>query len=120
MFASASPDNIKQWKCPDGNFVQNLVGHNAIVNCLAVNPEGVLVSGADNGTIHCWDWRTGYNFQRLQVIIHAQALRIVYRRERPLFASPICILSGAVFVELDEKLYFDWKIFLVSCSMSCW
>jgi pleiotropic regulator 1 len=67
MFASASPDNIKQWKCPDGKFIQNLPGHNAIINCLAVNPEGVLVSGADNGTLHCWDWRTGYNFQRLQV-----------------------------------------------------
>lgn len=67
MFASASPDNIKQWKCPEGSFIQNLSGHNAIVNCLAVNPEGVLVSGADNGTLHCWDWRTGYNFQRLQV-----------------------------------------------------
>ena len=67
MFASASPDNIKQWKCPDGLFIQNLSGHNAIVNCLAINPEGVLVSGADNGTLHCWDWRTGYNFQRLQV-----------------------------------------------------
>ncbi|XP_067013526.2 pleiotropic regulator 1 [Anabrus simplex] len=66
MFASASPDNIKQWKCPDGRFIQNLPGHNAIINCLAVNPEGVLVSGADNGTLHCWDWRTGYNFQRLQ------------------------------------------------------
>uniref|UniRef100_A0A1B6KTX6 Pleiotropic regulator 1 n=1 Tax=Graphocephala atropunctata TaxID=36148 RepID=A0A1B6KTX6_9HEMI len=66
MFASASPDNIKQWKCPEGNFIQNLSGHNAIVNCLAVNPEGVLVSGADNGTLYCWDWRTGYNFQRLQ------------------------------------------------------
>ncbi|XP_069702628.1 pleiotropic regulator 1 [Periplaneta americana] len=66
MFASASPDNIKQWKCPDGKFIQNLPGHNAIINCLAVNPEGVLVSGADNGTLHCWDWRTGYNFQRLQ------------------------------------------------------
>ncbi|KAF6205235.1 hypothetical protein GE061_019402 [Apolygus lucorum] len=66
MFASASPDNIKQWKCPNGEFIQNLSGHNAIVNCLAVNPEGVLVSGADNGTLHCWDWRTGYNFQRLQ------------------------------------------------------
>lgn len=69
MFASASPDNIKQWKCPDGKFIQNLPGHNAIINCLAVNPEGVLVSGADNGTLHCWDWRTGYNFQRLQVKI---------------------------------------------------
>uniref|UniRef100_A0A1B6HRP6 Pleiotropic regulator 1 n=1 Tax=Homalodisca liturata TaxID=320908 RepID=A0A1B6HRP6_9HEMI len=66
MFASASPDNIKQWKCPEGNFIQNLSGHNAIVNCLAINPEGVLVSGADNGTLYCWDWRTGYNFQRLQ------------------------------------------------------
>lgn len=66
MFASGSPDNIKQWKCPDGKFIQNLSGHNAIINCLAVNPEGVLVSGGDNGTLHFWDWRTGYNFQRLQ------------------------------------------------------
>ncbi|XP_020298486.1 pleiotropic regulator 1-like [Pseudomyrmex gracilis] len=66
MFASASPDNIKQWKCPEGKFIQNLSGHNAIVNCLAVNEDGVLVSGADNGTMHLWDWRTGYNFQRLQ------------------------------------------------------
>jgi len=24
------------------------------------------VSGADNGSIHLWDWRTGYNFQRIQ------------------------------------------------------
>ncbi|PNF38003.1 Pleiotropic regulator 1, partial [Cryptotermes secundus] len=69
IFASASPDNIKQWKCPDGKFIQNLSGHNAIINCLAVNPEGVLVSGADNGTLHCWDWRTGYNFQRLQAAV---------------------------------------------------
>ena len=44
-FASASPDNIKQWKFPDGNFLQNLIGHNSIVNCMAVNPDGVLVSG---------------------------------------------------------------------------
>lgn len=66
MFASGSPDNIKQWKCPDGKFIQNLSGHNAILNCLAVNPEGVLVSGGDNGTLQFWDWRTGYNFQRLQ------------------------------------------------------
>ncbi|KAK8731762.1 hypothetical protein OTU49_007248 [Cherax quadricarinatus] len=66
MFASGAPDNIKQWKCPEGKFVQNLTGHNAIVNCLAMNREGVLVSGADNGTLYFWDWRTGYNFQKLQ------------------------------------------------------
>ncbi|XP_045490596.1 pleiotropic regulator 1 [Pieris rapae] len=68
-FASASPDNIKQWKCPEGKFIQNLSGHNAIVNCMAINPEGVLVSGGDNGTMYLWDWRTGYNFQRLQAAV---------------------------------------------------
>lgn len=69
MFASASPDNIKQWRCPEGNFVQNLSGHNTIVNCMAVNSEGVLVSGGDNGSMHFWDWRTGYNFQRIQASV---------------------------------------------------
>ena len=67
MFASGGPDNIKQWKCPEGKFIQNLSGHNAIVNCLAANADGVLVSGADNGTMYFWDWKTGYNFQRFQV-----------------------------------------------------
>lgn len=43
--ASASADNIKQWKFPDGNFIQNLGGHNAILNCMAINSDGVLVSG---------------------------------------------------------------------------
>ncbi|XP_050522787.1 pleiotropic regulator 1 [Daktulosphaira vitifoliae] len=66
MFTSASPDNIKQWTCPDGKFIQNLTGHNAIVNCMAVNSDGVLMSGANNGTMYAWDWRTGYNFQRIQ------------------------------------------------------
>lgn len=73
-FASGSPDNIKQWKCPDGNFIQNLSGHNAIINTLAVNSDGVLVSGADNGTIHMWDWRTGYNFQRIHAAVQPGSL----------------------------------------------
>ena len=44
-FASGSADNIKQWKFPDGNFIQNLSGHNAIINAVTVNHENVLVSG---------------------------------------------------------------------------
>ncbi|MFT7815118.1 pleiotropic regulator 1-like [Arapaima gigas] len=73
-FASGSPDNIKQWKFPDGSFIQNLSGHNAIINTLAVNSDGVLVSGADNGTIHMWDWRTGYNFQRIHAAVQPGSL----------------------------------------------
>ncbi|XP_044530063.1 pleiotropic regulator 1-like [Gracilinanus agilis] len=64
-FASGSPDNIKQWKLPDGNFIQNLSGHKAIINTLALSSKGVLVSGDDNGTLCLWDWKSGHNFQRL-------------------------------------------------------
>lgn len=45
LFASGSADNIKQWKCPNGEFLQNLTGHNAIINTLACNEDGVFVSG---------------------------------------------------------------------------
>ncbi|KAG5452371.1 Pleiotropic regulator 1 [Clonorchis sinensis] len=65
-FISGSPDNIKQWKLPEGVFLQNMSGHNAIINALAINQDNVVVSGGDNGSMHFWDWRSGYNFQRLQ------------------------------------------------------
>jgi len=45
--ATSSPDNIKQWKFPDGNFIQNLSGHTAIINTLALNQDNVLVSGGE-------------------------------------------------------------------------
>lgn len=63
-FASGATDNLKQWKFPDGEFIQNLSGHESIVNCLALNHDNVLVSAADNGSMFFWDWPTGYNFQR--------------------------------------------------------
>ncbi len=44
-FASGAPDNVKVWKFPDGNFMQNFSGHQAIVNTVAINSDNVLVSG---------------------------------------------------------------------------
>lgn len=46
-FASGAPDNIKVWKFPDGNFMQNFSGHQAIVNTVAINSDNVLVSGGE-------------------------------------------------------------------------
>lgn len=43
--ASAGGNNIKKWKCPEGAFVFNFGGHNAIINTLSVNSEGVFFSG---------------------------------------------------------------------------
>lgn len=63
---SAGGNNIKKWKCPEGSFVCNFSGHNAIINTLSVNPEGVFFSGADNGTLALWDYATGTSFQTLE------------------------------------------------------
>ncbi|WOO81407.1 Pre-mRNA-splicing factor PRP46 [Vanrija pseudolonga] len=69
-FASGSSgtNNIKKWKCPEGIFVNNFVGHEAIINTLSLNQEGVLFSGADNGTLTMWDYATGLPFQHLKDI----------------------------------------------------
>jgi len=37
--------SIKKWKCPEGTFVHNFPGHEAIINTLSVNDDGVLFSG---------------------------------------------------------------------------
>ena len=83
---SAGGNNIKKWKCPEGTFVFNFTGHNAIINTMSVNSEGVFFSGglslsrwnltsnnvmsplADNGTLTFWDYDTGTPFQNLDDI----------------------------------------------------
>jgi pleiotropic regulator 1 len=44
-FASGSTGSIKQWKCPEGAFMQNFEGHNAIINTLSANEDDILFSG---------------------------------------------------------------------------
>ena len=64
-FASGSTGSIKQWKCPEGAFMQNFEGQNAIINTLSVNEDNVLFSGGDNGSMSFWDWKTGHRYQSL-------------------------------------------------------
>jgi pleiotropic regulator 1 len=32
---------------------------------MAINEDGVLVTGGDDGTLKFWDWASGYNFQNI-------------------------------------------------------
>ncbi|KAI2616459.1 WD40 repeat-like protein [Hypomontagnella submonticulosa] len=72
-FATGSTGSIKQWKCPEGAFMGNFEGHNAIINSLAVN-EDVLFSGGDNGSMSFWDWKSGHRFQALDSIAQPGSL----------------------------------------------
>ncbi|KAF1956142.1 pre-mRNA-splicing factor prp46 [Byssothecium circinans] len=73
-FASGSAASIKQWKCPEGAFMQNFSGHNAIINTLSVNEDNVMFSGADDGSVSFWDWKTGHRFQSTDSIAQPGSL----------------------------------------------
>ncbi|KAF1817311.1 pre-mRNA-splicing factor prp46 [Eremomyces bilateralis CBS 781.70] len=62
-FASASTGSIKQWKCPEGAFMQNFEAPNCVINTLAVNQDNVMVAGGDDGSMSFFDWKTGHRFQ---------------------------------------------------------
>ncbi|XP_065320210.1 pleiotropic regulator 1-like [Gordionus sp. m RMFG-2023] len=83
MFASGSPDNIKQWSLPKGDFMQNMSGHNSIVNTISINEDNVLVSGGDNGSLLFWDWKSGHCFQRMKVPVQPGSIE----SESAIFAS---------------------------------
>jgi len=72
--ASGAPDNIKIWKFPEGKFLRNLAGHYSIINTVAINSDNVFVSGADNGSMYFWDWKSGYNFQKIQATVQPGSL----------------------------------------------
>ena len=54
--------------------MHNLSGHNAIIQGMAVNEENVFVSGADNGSLNFWDWKTGHCFQKEQAKVQPGSL----------------------------------------------
>lgn len=58
-----------------GDFLHNMLQQQrAIVNCMAVNEDGVLASGGDNGSLWMWDWRSGNVFQQSDSIVQPGSL----------------------------------------------
>jgi len=101
--ASASSDNIKQWKFPEGKFMKNFTGHNAIINTMVANRDNVLVSGGDNGSIYFWDWKTGYNFQKLQTVVQPGSLE----SEAGIFATTFDMTGSRLLTaEADKTIKF--------------
>ena len=42
--------------------MRTIAEHPAVLNAIAVNDDNVMVTGADDGTLHFFDWESGYNF----------------------------------------------------------
>jgi len=105
-FASASADNIKKFQLPAGDFLHNtLQPQRAIVNALALNRDGVLVSGGDNGSLWFWDWRSGNVFQREQTVVQPGSMEA----ESAVFAASFDVTgSRLITCEADKTIKF-WK-----------
>ncbi|KAH7573561.1 hypothetical protein ACOSP7_007307 [Xanthoceras sorbifolium] len=74
-FASASAENIKKFNLPKGEFLHNMLSQQkTIINAMAVNEDGVLATGGDNGSMWFWDWKSGHNFQQSQTIVQPGSL----------------------------------------------
>ncbi|EGF83887.1 hypothetical protein BATDEDRAFT_84615 [Batrachochytrium dendrobatidis JAM81] len=104
-FASGSTDYIKQWRCPQGNFIQNLEGHNAIINTLSCNQDNVLFSGANNGSMYFWDWKSGYNFQTAQSPVQPGSLD----SEAGVFCSTFDRSGSRLITGEADKTIKVWK-----------
>ncbi|KAI1840497.1 hypothetical protein JX265_008606 [Neoarthrinium moseri] len=103
-FASASTGSIKQWKCPEGAFMQNFDGHNAIINSLACNDE-VLFSGGDNGSMSFWDWKSGHRYQSLDSIAQPGSLGA----EAGIMSSTFDATGMRLIVGEADKTIKIWK-----------
>eukprot|EP01121_Diplochlamys_sp_Union-15-3_P016984 TRINITY_DN5894_c0_g1_i1.p1 TRINITY_DN5894_c0_g1~~TRINITY_DN5894_c0_g1_i1.p1 ORF type:complete len:501 (+),score=100.60 TRINITY_DN5894_c0_g1_i1:22-1524(+) len=104
-FASGAADNIKKWKCPQGQFLNNISGHKAVVNSLALNPDNVFVSGADDGTMYFWDWKTGYNFQREETKVQPGSLE----SEAGIFDTKFDITGTRLITAEADKTVKIWR-----------
>lgn len=104
-FISGGCDNIKVWKCPEGRFLRNISGHNAIVNSIALNKDGVLVSGGDNGTLNFWDYNSGHNFQQINSTVQPGSLSC----EAGIFAIKFDHSSTRMITGECDKTIKMWK-----------
>jgi pleiotropic regulator 1 len=73
-FCSGGADSLKKWVAKDGRFIKSFSGHKAVVNAMAINDDGVLVSGGDDGSMKFWDYATGHNFQSAQAQVQPGSL----------------------------------------------
>lgn len=88
-FATGSTSSIKQFKCPEGAFMQNFEGHNSIINTLAVNNDNIMFSGGDNGSMSFW---VSLNFAGVLSIYQCLILTRKNRTGRPATATKLWTL----------------------------
>jgi pleiotropic regulator 1 len=85
--------------------MHDFVGHNAIINTMAINEDGVLFSGADNGSMHFWDYKSGKCFQKTETIVQPGSLD----SEAGIFSSTFDMTGIRLITGEADKSIKIWK-----------
>eukprot|EP00884_Botryococcus_braunii_P019417 jgi/Botrbrau1/6159/Bobra.331_2s0049.1 len=105
-FCSAGADNIKKYQLPAGTFLHNtLQNQKAIINTAAINEDGVLATGADNGSLWFWDYKSGNNFQAGQTVVQPGSLE----SEAGIFASTFDVTGSRLLTAEADKTVKFWR-----------
>ncbi|CAL1413229.1 unnamed protein product [Linum trigynum] len=105
-FASASAENIKKFSLPRGEFLHNMLSQQkTIINAMAINEDGVMVTGGDNGSLWFWDWKSGHNFQQAQTIVQPGSLD----SEAAIYAASFDLTGSRLITCEADKTIKMWK-----------
>ncbi|KAL8097051.1 protein pleiotropic regulatory locus 1-like [Apium graveolens] len=105
-FASASPDSIKKFNLPRGEFLRNMSSRqNTIINAMAVNRDGLMVTGGDDGSLRFWDWKTGQNFQQIKSKVQPGSLDC----ESAIYAASFDVTGSRLVTCEADKTVKIWK-----------
>eukprot|EP00548_Thalassiothrix_antarctica_P017473 CAMPEP_0194182200 /NCGR_PEP_ID=MMETSP0154-20130528/22212_1 /TAXON_ID=1049557 /ORGANISM="Thalassiothrix antarctica, Strain L6-D1" /LENGTH=457 /DNA_ID=CAMNT_0038898367 /DNA_START=20 /DNA_END=1390 /DNA_ORIENTATION=- len=104
-FISGGADCLKKWQGKDGRFLKSFNGHKAVINALAVNDDGVLASGGDDGTLRFWDYETSYCFQDTTTTAQPGSLD----SENGIFASAFDLTGTRLITCEADKTVKVWK-----------
>jgi pleiotropic regulator 1 len=113
-FISGAADCLKQWQGKDGRFLKSFTGHRTVVNAMAVNDDGVLVSGGDDGSMHFWDYKTGYTFQKAQAQVQPGSLAA----ENSIMATAFDLTGTRLITGEADKSIKIWKQDEVASELS--
>ncbi len=104
-FLSGAADCLKKWQGKEGRFIKSFTGHKAVINTLAMNDDGVVVSGADNGSMNFWDYQTGYCFQKTETVAQPGSLDA----ENGVFAAEFDLTGTRLITGEADKSIKIWK-----------
>ena len=105
-FVGCSADAVKKYRLPAGTFLHNTLSHQkAILNAAAVNADGVLATGGDDGSLWLTDWRSGHAFQQAATIAQPGSLE----SEAGIFATAFDMSGSRLITGEADKTIKMWR-----------